>query len=297
MNFWWVNHSKSYKMELAGGYVWCPCVLPGQTQRVPWLNLKKVRPGDLIISYAKQHVRAVGVALSSAFDSDPKPGYPENGWDKPGWEVRVRWELLLVPFSLKTHMETVRGFLASRNAPLQLNGSAQMAYLTAISRDFGDWVLRNAGANESLVVDLAEDAELSGQDIPATEKMRLFQARIGQGGYRREVLRLEPRCRITGVSDPKFLIASHIKPWRESSNEERLDAHNGLMLAPHVDRLFDQGWISFEDCGDLLFVPEAASVIRAWGMSACGNVGEFSVQTADYLSFHRNHVYRKFSRR
>ncbi|MNL06973.1 hypothetical protein D3C87_1276300 [compost metagenome] len=293
MNFWWVNHSKSYKVELGGGYIWCPQVHPGDVQRTPWLNVAAVRPGDLIISYAKQHVRAVGIALTSALDSEPKPGYAENGWSDLGWEVKVQWEMLPLPFSLKPYVETISGFLALKNAPLQPNGKAQLAYLTSISKEFCEWLLRNVGVNEALVLNLADDAEVNAQNIPATEKIRLHQARVGQGTYRREVLRLEPRCRLTGVSDANFLIASHIKPWRSSSNAERLDGHNGLMLAPHVDRLFDQGWISFQDCGDLLFVPEVAAVINAWGLPTRWNVGEFSSQTSGYLGFHRDQIFRR----
>ncbi|WP_312431383.1 HNH endonuclease [Achromobacter sp.] len=292
MNFWWVNHSKSYRAELAGGYIWCPQVHPGDVQRTPWLNVAKVLPGDMIISYAKQHVRAVGIATTAAFDSPPKPGYAENGWKDLGWEVTVKWEMLPLPFSLKPFVETISPFLASKNAPLKPNGDAQLAYLTSISRQFGDWLIRNVGVNEALVLDMSVEAEVNAEDVPPTQKVRLYQARLGQGIYRREVLLLEPRCRLTGVSNPNFLIASHIKPWRDSSNSERLDRHNGLMLAPHVDRLFDQGWISFEDSGALLIVPEVEPVIAAWGLTARSNVGVFSRQTAGYLKFHRDQVFR-----
>jgi hypothetical protein len=36
-------------------------------------------------------------------------------------------------------------------------------------------------------------------------------------------------------SDHRFLVASHIKPWRLSDNSERLDGNNSLLLSPHVD--------------------------------------------------------------
>ncbi|WIW02512.1 HNH endonuclease [Achromobacter ruhlandii] len=128
--------------------------------------------------------------------------------------------------------------------------------------------------------------------FPQRKNARLYQARIGQGAYRREVLKLEPKCRLTGVSDPGFLVASHIKPWRHSSHAERLDGHNGLMLAPHVDRLFDQGWISFQNNGDLLVREAALATLRAWGLPERENVGAFSAQTAEYLQFHREMVFR-----
>lgn len=293
MNFWWVNHSKSYKAELEGGYIWCPQVHPDGIQRVPWLNVAKVRPGDVIVSYAEQHVRAIGVASSSAVNSPPKPGYPEKGWSDLGWEVSVRWERLPLPFSLRPFMDTIHGFLAPKNAPLQPNGNAQLAYLSAISREFGGWLLSNVETNEALIVGLSADAELGAQEIPPTERARLYQARIGQGAYRREVLRLEPRCRLTGVSDPAFLVASHIKPWKDSSNAERLDGYNGLMLAPHVDRLFDQGWISFRGNGDLIVKTAAFPTLQAWQLPARENVGEFSARTAKYLEYHRDCVFEK----
>lgn len=78
--------------------------------------------------------------------------------------------------------------------------------------------------------------------IIETDKVELIKARRGQGIFRRRVLATEPYCRLTGVSDPRFLRASHIKPWVVSDNNERLDGNNGLMLSPHVDHLFDGGY-------------------------------------------------------
>lgn len=291
MAFWWVNHSKSYKKELGGGYIWCPQVHPGDVQRVPWLNVAKVLPGDVIFSYAEQHVRAVGVAKTGSFPSEPKPGYAEMGWDQSGWEVTIQWERLPVGFSLKPYIDTVRPFLASKNAPLKTNGDAQMAYLCSISEEFGTWLVHNVGVNETLLLGTAMELELGAMHIPETQRMRLHQARVGQGAFRRDVLQIEPKCRLTDISDPDFLVASHIKPWKDCSNEERLDGHNGLMLAPHVDRLFDRGWISFANNGDLLVQPNAVETVRAWKLPEEMNVGAFSTRKARYLEFHREVVF------
>src|SRR5437868_223260 len=88
--------------------------------------------------------------------------------------------------------------------------------------------------------------------LPATTRDALIKARVGQGLFRRNVSSIEHRCRITGVSYPTHLFASHIKPWRESTNEERLSGENGLLLTPSMDHLFDRGFISFEDSGELI---------------------------------------------
>jgi predicted restriction endonuclease len=123
--------------------------------------------------------------------------------------------------------------------------------------------------------------------IPETVRKQLVNARIGQGEFRLRTYAIEPRCRLTGVSNSNFLTASHIKPWKSCSNQERLDGNNGLMLAPHVDRLFDRGWISFEDNGDVLVAKEAIPALNAWGLSETANVGEFTEKQCVYLAYHR----------
>jgi len=66
------------------------------------------------------------------------------------------------------------------------------------------------------------------------------------------VSKIESRCRITGVENPVDLVASHCKPWRDSTNEERLNGENGLLMTPSIDHLFDRGFIGFEDNGKLI---------------------------------------------
>src|ERR1035437_10121688 len=46
-------------------------------------------------------------------------------------------------------------------------------------------------------------------------------------------------------------------PRRDSSNQERLNGDNGLLLTPSIDHLFDRGFIGFEDNGELIISPVA----------------------------------------
>src|ERR1039458_5544372 len=93
--------------------------------------------------------------------------------------------------------------------------------------------------------------------IADTERKALIVARRGQGLFKQRVMQLENRCRITGVTNPVHLRASHCKPWRDSSNDERLNGENGLLLTPTMDHLFDRGFISFENSGILIISPVA----------------------------------------
>lgn len=126
-----------------------------------------------------------------------------------------------------------------------------------------------------------------------TPKMRvqLGQARIGQGQFRAAVLTREPVCRVTRIAQPFYLVASHIKPWALCVGGEHLDGANGLMLAPHIDHLFDTGRISFTDKGDLLMAPKLdPTILKAWDIDEKLNVGSFSADQARYLAFHRKFV-------
>ena len=73
----------------------------------------------------------------------------------------------------------------------------------------------------------------------------------GQGVFSDRVMRIERRCRITQVENPVHLCASHFKPWRDSTDNERLNGEN-TSPKPSVDHLFDRGFISFEDSGELI---------------------------------------------
>ncbi|MDG4850807.1 HNH endonuclease [Peribacillus frigoritolerans] len=88
--------------------------------------------------------------------------------------------------------------------------------------------------------------------LDKTEKESVVKARIGQSIFKKALLAVEKKCRLCGVSDERFLVASHIKPWSQSKSQERLDFNNGLLLCPNHDALFDKGYISFDDDGTIL---------------------------------------------
>lgn len=112
-------------------------------------------------------------------------------------------------------------------------------------------VMRAPSGATALQSDLR--ALLREQSLTATERDALVSARIGQGSFRTAVLALwEKRCAVTGCATLEAIRASHIKPWRLATNEERLDPRNGLPLVATLDALFDAGLIAFGDDGKML---------------------------------------------
>lgn len=308
MAFWWVNHKQTYSAEVGGGYIWSPKTNRNGSKNQTYVNLTLTRPGDIVISYAGGLIKAIGlVAAPCSEKSKPSEfGSAGDSWSDIGWEVRIDWEQLDKPIRPKDHMGLIAPLLPSKNSPLQPNGNGnQSCYLAGIGNELGNLLLLLANGVNPFFIDVIEQhqAELEGDAIEAaikastldvTEKLQLTKARIGHGDFRKKLEIIEPVCRVTGVTNKALLIASHIKPWSKcDNNAERLDGHNGLLLSPHIDKLFDRGWITFTDAGDLLCAePSIEHALLQWGVELPLNVGSLNSKQAAYLAYHRDVIFR-----
>ncbi len=131
------------------------------------------------------------------------------------------------------------------------------------------------------------------QSLDETTKECLIAARLGQGEFRKKCLKLYPTCVVTGYAFAPMLRASHIKPWSAcKSAKERLDPYNGLMLAAHIDILFDQGWISFSNDGCILLSDELDRTIVNQLSLTEKKIKGFPDASYVYLEWHREHMLR-----
>jgi hypothetical protein len=131
-------------------------------------------------------------------------------------------------------------------------------------------------------------------EVSATEREATVRQRVGQNLFREGLLALwGGRCAITGLDTPELLRASHAKPWADSSDIERLDVFNGLLLAAHWDAAFDSGLITISTSGHV--VPSAAlsdSTIEVLRLSEDLCI-RLQTQHEPYLVWHRERVFRK----
>jgi hypothetical protein len=125
-----------------------------------------------------------------------------------------------------------------------------------------------------------------------TTRERLISARLGQGYFRKECLKLYPACPLTNITFEPLLRASHIKPWSAcQTGAERLDPFNGLILAAHVDVLFDQGWLSFANDGKVLLSDYIdQSLIKKLQLPE--KIKPFHIKSVEYLKWHRDKILR-----
>jgi hypothetical protein len=238
-----------------------------------------------------------------------------------GWRVDVQYHQLDHAIRPKDHMDRIAPLLPSKYSPLQQTGKGlQGLYLTkvalhladtlmdlignealelrdALSRSNGLPVYRDQAmvGEQSLFENRVEEGIRQDPSIGETERRTVILARRGQGLFRERVREIERHCRITQVDRMDYLRASHIKPWSQCDrNDERLNGHNGLLLTPNIDHLFDRGFISFEDDGRLITSPVAneLSLLRM-GIDPDDRrgTGSFSVEQRTFMDYHREQVF------
>jgi len=319
MRNWWVNQNQTYRHEVGGGYLWSPKVNRDKSRNHFYETMREVSRGDLVFSSNNRKIMALGVAQGPAYTC-PKPvefGAAGDAWNEVGWRVDVQFKPLLRQIVPKDHMNLLRPLLPARYAPIRADGTGNQIYLAEIPLRMGEVMLGLIGPEGEAIRLNAEassrvqeeeilapsddildrwDRELEKQvrearDLSATEKEQVVKARRGQGLFKTRVAGRESECRITKVSRPEHLIASHIKPWRVSTNEERVDGENGLLLTPSVDHLFDKGFISFKNSGELII----SGVAEQHSLQKMGipvgtrfSAGSFTRKQASYLEYHRD---------
>lgn len=323
MRYWWVNQNQTFRQEVTGAYLWSPKRKANGARNPFYEFMREVAPGDLILSYQGTYIRRIGVARSYCYEC-PKPaefGTAGPNWDLIGWKVDVNYVDPLTEIRPADHMSVLAPLLPPRYSPLLPDGRGlQNMYLTTVPeplmqalagligphlRDLMTHSVTAEALGETgrgllewerhLEIELAADAS-----VPATAREQIIMARRGQGRFKENVRLIESSCRVTRVDRLEHLRASHIRPWRNSNNEQRLDGENGLLLTPTIDHLFDRGFISFEDDGRLLVSPAAhRPSIEKMGIPLDRPllVGAFSEGQRKHLDFHRESIFLEARKR
>ncbi len=325
--FWWVNHNQTARQEIEGQYLWSPKTERSGARSEFYNNMRRASPGDLVLSYAGQMIRYVGRVTEFAFAAFKPTEFGAAGayWNNEGWLLPVFWTSLTPPVRPRDLLEVLGPLLPEKYSPINPRSGAgnQKAYLARIPESVFDVILANVEYDDNMLVDggsnsltyyavseslddVVEERISTDPSIESTTRESLIQARRGQGKFRARVQAVDGSCRMTGISNPSLLIASHIKPWRVcESSEERLDGMNGLMLTPDADLLFDRGFISFEDRGDVLVSPRVDRedlrrlgfeqlVWEQFGYAESPDVWQtrgFEFLQHRYLAYHRSEIF------
>lgn len=251
MKYWWVSHGRNYETAIHDGTLWsCPDPQgdPDGTREL----IKELRKGDVVFNYFGPYVRAVSVVLERWQDSPRPEGYEKHP-DEPdmGWLVRTH----PLAENLQLHRERAADITGTEEPetdepkPFNAAGKPQQRYISPLSVEEGQELLAEAGvtAPQSSATSLRGlPGSAWGADEP--DKKTLTTIRLEQAHLRKNLLRgrLTAPCAICGEQFPaRLLIAGHIKPRPDSTDEERLDFERNAMLtcALGCDALYEWGYI------------------------------------------------------
>lgn len=134
------------------------------------------------------------------------------------------------------------------------------------------------------------DKEIETKQLQGEEREALIKVRVNQSAFRKLLMRRYTHCCLCDVDDESLLVASHIKPWAKSSHAEKVDVNNGLFLCPNHDKLFDGGYISFDNGGHIV-ISDELSKNCAISMNIKNDMQiELSNDNIKYMEYHRNNV-------
>lgn len=308
--YWWVSQNQTYKQEVPGNFMWSPKTNSNGGSNPSYNFMTQMQPDDVVFSFAGTYIKAVGVVTKQAVSS-VKPDFGNAGanWSNDGWLVDVAFEeLKTAAFKPNAFMNLLAPTLPNQYSPIRADGTGNQIYLAQVPIEMAEVLLQLSGRiGQEAIMDLSENIEydISVQedalesaiamrtDIGETQKSQIITSRRGQGVFKANVRLVETFCRVTKVANSKHLIASHIKPWKKSTDVEKLSGFNGLLLSPHIDHLFDKGYISFEPKGSLIISSHLEpSVLDKWQIDKNINVGQFRTEQKVFLEYHRDVVFR-----
>ena len=133
----------------------------------------------------------------------------------------------------------------------------------------------------------------SNDSIIGIEKDAIVKTRVNQSIYREKLINMHKKCCLCGVKDTRMLVASHIKPWRYSEPEEKVDVYNGLLLCPNHDKVFDIGLITFSNQGEIIVSNKLSSADKISINLRDDMKIMLSEKSVKYMEYHRKNIFLK----
>jgi len=295
MAFFWVNLGQSFKEVAVQNFLWAPAYVVGSNGKkkinAGWEPVKDVKAGDVIICNRAQTIIYVAVARGAAASKMRPQTRAFDKWNEDGFQIDVDLTVLSPAVSVANFKKTLMEIHNEECSPALFTkkGTLSQQYMVRIPDGAGALILSHLGDAELNVCEQV-DGHKKGSLKQGSTRETVAQARVGQGQFRENVLSLwKNACPVSGLDKPELLTASHIVPWSLSNGVEKIDPNNGLPLSPAVDKMFDRGYVSFDDQGQLLVNTSALSAqdLQRLGVAANAKIKGLNAQQKSYLARHR----------
>lgn len=256
-------------------------------------QLGKLHKYDILLMYEDGlGIVAIG-EVQEEWDGKPysKPIYYIPGKDFPEganeYRIEVKWFLDISDFPLSVNELRDRIGYIPRGAVTPF-----IKWRHEIEKIIDELKTRNQNNVQDAIDDL-ESHKREYKFLGKTEQESIIKSRIGQGIFREELIKIWGSCSVTGLTNLSLLRASHIKPWRECSNQERLDPMNGLLLHPTLDQLFDSGFITFDVNGKILISEKLSKKdVEILHINQNNYLRIMSRRLKKYMQYHRENVFK-----
>ena len=304
MKYFIVFQGRSFNEEFENGYLWAPKRSKDREELFYWKNMTKVKKGDIIFSIVRGEVVSVNEAASDCTEHSRPASKKSSNWEENGWYVKVNYNLISNPIKMKGHFSEIKDMLPSRYSPFDKNGDGNQGYLFEIGSMLANYILdlilknnnddfvsKIKGKVSNSIIEVTNS--LLNKTLDKTEEKSLIKTRIGQGLFKNKLFEVSNGCVICGLKTKELLIASHIKPWRESNDKERLDVNNGFLMCPIHDALFDKGYISFSNEGNILI--SSAIPKEEYNLLNIDENIRISINPGQikYIKWHRENIFLK----
>ena len=223
--------------------------------------------------------------------SEYEPVPSRNGYYVPSRENLDIWPIIR-DFHFEYIKKVANKYVWLRSDSQKKHSPELLAY---ISNELGQTIPGPSYSDtpETTVFEEVKEFERTYKELPETERKSIILSRIGQGVFRSGLIGYWKSCAITGCNSLDLLRASHIKPWRDSDNAERLDIYNGLLLVPNLDNAFDRGYISFDNEGKIIISDKLSNNDRnKLGIHSRMKLRKIEKNHLKYLDYHRREVFR-----
>lgn len=293
MNSFIVMQGETYQDDKRSGIIWCP--QKDKSGMVPhsYKRMEQVKKGDRIFHFAKGHIAAISVA---------KEHCRKQGEDT--YVVPVDYRELEIPFFVKDHMMDLDLVQPVKYAAFQMDGSGNPGYIYPCNEELTIGLLEFIGM-QNIYMPEEEQLELAIEVVKRTDHNPLatliaetelearLKVRRGRQLFRKSLLPLWDRqCAMCGIGLEEVLQAAYSKPWKDSSDSERLDPYNGLLLCSNHAALYAKGFISVDGKGRLLIsagIPEEQ--FQDFSLSSGQKLLVYP-ENAHYFKWHKKNIFQ-----
>lgn len=301
MNFYIVMQGRTYEDEKAHGVIWSHVIdKSGQNQHF-WERMKEVQAGDAIFHYVKGDIVAISIAKKGCYEGTSPY---RDGYEVIGYTVETAYEELTKPVNVKEHFDVLKPLLPLKYSAFQDNGDGNQGYLYPCNEMLALQLLELI-SDLNIYEENEEQLEFAIGAIKNKERNTLVpilaetgaeakaKIRKGQQQFKERLSPLwNDQCALCGIDLPVLLRASHSKPWKDSTDEERLDMYNGLLLCCNHDALYDNGYIAFDGTGKIHISSDLNEEDYAkYGIHPKMRVNRRE-ENKTYFKWHKRHVFK-----